>query len=160
MAIQSPSAPLWACSLTDPALAPEDAERPERSKLLRAYGSTRSHADLAALELVEGERLTFWRLRPLTPAQRAECLALSDLAQKYLAAFRIACDARYEGGTMGPDGPVGGKHIDRPKGEAERDEWVVEQVALGGGLIVDELGGIALVRASVHPKARALFGAR
>jgi len=158
--IENPSKPLWACSLTDPALAAEDAEHPERLKRLRAYGSTRSHAALAALELVQGEHLTCWRLRPLTPAQRAECLALTDPAQRYLAAFRIACDARYEGGSMGPDGPTGGKHIDRPKGEAERDEWVVEQVAVGGGWIVDELGGVALVRASVHPKARALFGAR
>lgn len=157
--IVSPSLPLWACSLTDPALAPADPEHPERARLQRAYGSTRSHVDLAALVLVTGELLTCWRLRPLTPAQRAECLALTDSATRYLAAFRIACDARYEGGAVGPDGPAGGRLIERAKG-TDPDEWVLEQAGVGGGWIIDELGGVALVRASVHPKAKALFGAR
>lgn len=156
--IENPSKPLWVCPLTDPAIA--DGE--EHAKLLQSYRQTRTYEDLAALPLVEGERPVFWRLKPLTPSQRAECVALGEASRQCLAAFRLSVDARMEGASIGPEGPTGGSLTERPRNASptDLDAWIADQVAVGGGQIVDELGMVALLRAVVHPKARALFGAR
>lgn len=148
----SPSEPLWAASIFDPAIQ-IDAEGV--TELAGAYARSRTLASLGALPLVEGERLTLWRLRPLTVSERADVLAEVGEHRRALKAFRLACNARLDGATVVNGALDGGTLVER--GAATGEQWAQAQADAFGASVVDELGSLALQRATVSPKAREPF---
>lgn len=150
----NPSAPLWCAQLSssmDPAI---DQEAENAPTLLAQYATSRHPVELARVPLRAGEKLTLWKLRPLTSAERAELLSMAS-PSAVLESFRIACVARMDNAVVAEGGSVSGTEVpaELERGRAKHS-WVKAQMEIGGGALVDELGALALQRANVHPKAR------
>lgn len=152
----SPSSPLWVAQIAgygDPAF---DRDHDGFAAALRLYEQTRRPEHLAAIPLVPGARLTLWKLRPLTPAERTDVKGFATEDLRRFIAFRTAVVARIDGGAVSASGEVTGPERPAPlmpNGKLTSDDWLTEQVADAGGGIVDELGALVLQRATVHPKA-------
>ena len=160
--MENPSLPIFVAQLSDPALAlsPPGA--------LAKYKTSRSYADLAALG---ASGVVLYKLRPLSAEQRASLMSIETPESKWLLAARLSVvsvvreNANVTADKVtGPEDPLpevtelpgGGK----PRWPQLSDEGVAQLVALGGGALLDELGELALERATVHPRSLAPFGRR
>ena len=169
--MEHPSKDIWVAQChpdaTDPAF---DLDRTDARGLLAAYRASRTYADLAAVPCVAGASPVLVRLRPLTPEQRAALLASSTDSTQYLTACLFAAVAVMEGATVAMDGPHGREEAlasttVNAAGQTLRWSQITPEglrrlADLGGGALLDELGELALQRATVHPRALAPFRQR
>lgn len=152
----NPSHPLWVASVTDPAIALTTAGSPERDAL-HAYVKSRTLADLARVAFAEGQQPALVQLRPLTAKLRAAALSFPSEAQRRLvaaqyAARRVMLAWSFEGGDV-----TGSAEDLAFEGEALSDVGVAKLMEIVGGEGIEELGSLALQRATVHPRALAPF---
>ena len=154
----NPARDLFVAQTAAPGDAAFDTGHEDYARTMTAYIRSRSPEALAAIPRHPGVGLTLWRMKALTAAQRADALAqVGESRQRYVA-FTQAVTERVDGATLAPDGtPQGGATVKRGENESTA-EWVAAQVEIAGGQILDELGALALDRATVHPRMRDPFG--
>ena len=145
------SQPLWVACAADPAFV----DGPE----LVAYIRSRSIADLAAVQLREpGTLPVLVQLQPLTATLRAGALSFPNEPQRRLAACRYAARRVIAGGWRIEAGAIEGSAEDLDAAEVTiTEKGVARLLDLVGGDGIEELGSLAIQRATVHPRATAPF---
>lgn len=145
------SQPLWVACATDPAFVDGPA--------LVAYIRSRTIADLAAVPLREsGTQPVLVQLIPLTAKARATALGFPNEPQRRLVACQYAARRVIAGPWRIEAGAIEGSAEDLGAAEvAITDEGVARLLALVGGDGIEELGSLAVQRATVHPRALAPF---
>ena len=144
------SQPLWVACATDPAFV----DGPE----LVAYIRSRSIADLAAVPLKDGAQPALVQLQPLTAKARAAALSFPSEPQRRLVACQYAARRVIAGAWRIEAGTVEGSAEDLDAGEVTiTDKGVARLLDLVGGDGIEELGSLAIQRATVHPRATAPF---
>lgn len=143
----SPARPLLVVSLLDPAL---DLSTEEGRAAAAAYVRTRSYADLSRLPHDPSMSPVVWKLRALSAKERAVVLGNATPSMGDLDAVRYALVSRIDGATLSPDGPTGGREEELPRVAGLVTEAALEGIAeVFGGAIFDELGRLAIHRASL-----------
>lgn len=147
----NPSQPLWVACVDDPAFI----DGPE----LTAYVKSRSVADLAAVPLREpGVQPVLVQIAPLTSSLRVTALGFPNEPQRRLVACQYAARRVIVGPWRVEAGAVEGSAEDLDAGPAAlTDKGVARLAELVGGQGIEELGSLALQRATVHPRALAPF---
>lgn len=158
--IENPSRPLWCASLDDPALILTKGT-PGLDAGVR-YMRSRALADLADIPQVQGATPVLVELAPLSAEARASALSETSEPRQRVAAFRYAARRIITTPWTLDAGAV--------RGDAEELELLPDtrwpslaQKSLEraqeilGGMAMEELGSIALQRASVSPRALAPF---
>lgn len=144
------SQPLWVACATDPAFV----DGPE----LVTYIRSRSIADLAAVPLKDGAQPALVQLQPLTAKARAAALSFPSEPQRRLVACQYAARRVIAGAWRIEAGTVEGSAEDLDAGEVTiTDKGVARLLDLVGGDGIEELGSLAIQRATVHPRALAPF---
>lgn len=151
MRMANPSQPLWAACATDPAFIDGPA--------LLAYVKSRSLVDLAAVPLREpGVQPVLVQLMPLTATLRAGALSFPNEPQRRLAACRYAARRVIAGPWRIEAGAVEGSAEELDAADvAITEKGVARLMELVGGDGLEELGSLAIQRATVHPRAIAPF---
>lgn len=152
----NPSHPLWVASVSDPAIAPTTVGTPERESLL-AYVKGRTLAELARVKLVDGQQPVLVQIRPLSAKLRAAALSFPNEPQRRLvaaqyAARRVMVAWAFEGADV-----TGSAEDLAVEGEVLSEKGIDRLMELVGGEGVEEVGSLALQRATVHPRALAPF---
>lgn len=152
----NPSHPLWVASVSDPAIASTTVGTPEREALL-AYVKGRTLADLAKVKLTEGQQPVLVQIRPLSAKLRAAALSFPNEPQRRLvaaqyAARRVMTAWAFEGADV-----TGSAEDLAVEGEVLNEKGIDRLMELVGGEGVEEIGSLALQRATVHPRALAPF---
>lgn len=149
------SQPLWVACATDPAFV----DGPE----LVTYIRSRSIADLAAVPLKDAaQQPALVQLQPLTAKARAAALSFPSEPQRRLVACQYAA-RRVIAGAWRIEADAGawrveGSAEDLDAGEVTiTDKGVARLLDLVGGDGIEELGSLAIQRATVHPRATAPF---
>lgn len=158
--IANPSRPLWVASIHDPALVTERGTPGFDAAL--DYLRSRSIVDLARIPHRDGMVPVLVELAPLTPASRAAALGLPSEAQRRLAAAQYSARRVIVGAWRIEAGAVEGAAEDLDASTVGAWPVLTEKGAqrlleVLGGEALDELGSVALQRASVHPRAIAPF---
>ena len=158
--IENPSRPLWVASMFDPALNTDKGTPGFDAGL--AYIRTRSIADLAKIPRAEGMVPVLVELAPLTPASRAAALALQSASQRHLAAVQYSARRVMVQPWQVSAGAIEGPAEDLDTTTAGPWPILTEKGAarlleLLGGEALDELGSLAIQRATIHPRALAPF---
>ncbi len=145
------SQPLWVACATDPAFV----DGPE----LVTYIRSRSIADLAAVPLKDAaQQPALVQLQPLTAKARAAALSFPSEPQRRLVACQYAARRVIAGAWRIEAGTVEGSAEDLDAGEVTiTDKGVARLLDLVGGDGIEELGSLAIQRATVHPRATAPF---
>lgn len=155
----NPSHPLWVASVGDPAIALTAAGTPER-EALQAYVKGRTLADLARVKLADGQQPVLVQIRPLSAKLRAAALSFPNEPQRRLvaaqyAARRVMTTWAFEGtATVDVTGSAEELAVE---GEVLSEKGIDRLMELVGGEGVEEIGSLALQRATVHPRALAPF---
>lgn len=152
----NPSHPLWVACASDPAIAPTTVGTPEREALL-AYVKGRTLADLARVKLADGQQPVLVQIRPLSAKLRAAALSFPNEPQRRLvaaqyAARRVMLAWAFEGADV-----TGSAEDLAVEGEVLSEKGIDRLMELVGGEGVEEVGSLALQRATVHPRALAPF---
>lgn len=152
----NPSHPLWVACATDPAIALTAAGTPER-EALHAYVKSRTLADLSRVKFAEGQQPVLVQIRPLSAKLRAAALSFPNEPQRRLvaaqyAARRVMLAWAFEGAEV-----TGSAEDLAVEGEVLNDAGIARLMDLVGGEGVEEIGSLALQRATVHPRALAPF---
>lgn len=152
----NPSHPLWVACASDPSIAPTVVGTPEREALL-AYVKGRTLADLAKVKLAEGQQPVLVQIRPLSAKLRAAALSFPNEPQRRLvaaqyAARRVMLAWAFEGADV-----TGSAEELAVEGEVLSEKGIDRLMDLVGGEGVEEIGSLALQRATVHPRALAPF---
>lgn len=152
----NPSHPLWVACASDPAIAPTTVGTPEREALL-AYVKGRTLAELARVKLAEGQQPVLVQIRPLSAKLRAAALSFPNEPQRRLvaaqyAARRVMLAWAFEGADV-----TGSAEELAVEGEVLNEKGIDRLMELVGGEGVEEIGSLALQRATVHPRALAPF---
>ncbi len=145
------SQPLWVACATDPAFV----DGPE----LVTYIRSRSIADLAAVPIKDAaQQPALVQLQPLTAKARAAALSFPSEPQRRLVACQYAARRVIAGAWRIEAGTVEGSAEDLDAGEVTiTDKGVARLLDLVGGDGIEELGSLAIQRATVHPRALAPF---
>lgn len=144
------SQPLWVACATDPAFV----DGPE----LVTYIRSRSIADLAAVPLKDGAQPALVQLQPLTAKARAAALSFPSEPQRRLVACQYAARRVIAGAWRIEAGAIEGSAEDLDAGEVTiTDKGVARLLDLVGGDGIEELGSLAIQRATVHPRALSPF---
>lgn len=145
------SQPLWVACATDPAFV----DGPE----LVTYIRSRSIADLAAVPLKDAaQQPVLVQLQPLTATLRCGALGFPNEPQRRLAACRYAARRVIAGGWRIEAGAIDGSAEDLDAAEVTiTEKGVARLLDLVGGDGIEELGSLAIQRATVHPRATAPF---
>lgn len=152
----NPSQPLWVACATDPAIADTKANTPQRDALT-AYVKGREIAQLAAVALVDGAQPVLVELAPLTAQLRAAALGFPNDPQRRLVAAQYAARKVMLSWTI-EGGSVVGSAEELDAGPAALTEkGIARLMELVGGDGIEELGSLAIQRATVHPRALAPF---
>lgn len=156
MSTMNPSHPLWTACATDPAIALTATGSPER-EALHAYVKSRTLADLARVTFADAQQPVLVQIRPLTAKLRAAALSFPNEPQRRLvaaqyAARRVMLAWAFEGGEV-----TGSAEDLACDGEVLTEAGVNRLMDLVGGEGIEELGSLALQRATVHPRAVAPF---
>lgn len=152
----NPSHPLWVASVSDPAIALTASGTPER-EAVQAYVKSRTLADLARVKLLDGQQPVLVQIRPLSAKLRAAALSFPSEPQRRLvaaqyAARRVMLAWAFEGAEV-----TGSAEELTTEGEVLNDAGINRLMELVGGEGVEEIGSLALQRATVHPRALAPF---
>lgn len=139
----------------DPAL---DREHPDLSRLVTEHARSRDAASLAGLRAcaIDGRKPVEFLLTPLPPAALFNLVAIDDLRQRALQAFRASCftvvdrdgerhEAKLSGGAHGGKREVG-TYTQAPF------EWFERWARECGLEAIVEAGAVALRRAEVSPE--------
>ena len=158
--ISNPSRPLWAAVTSDPAFI-QDRGTAGFEPMVR-YISTRALSDLAEVPVREGQGAVLVELAPLSAEARAAALSFTSDPARRLAAFRYAARRVLAGGWT-----ITGAGMEGPAEELDLDasgRWPIltekataKILELVGGDGIEELGSLAIQRASVHPRALGPF---
>lgn len=152
----NPSHPLWVASVSDPAIAHTAAGTPER-EALQAYVKSRTLADLAKVKLCDGQQPVLVQIRPLSAKLRAAALSFPNEPQRRLvaaqyAARRVMVAWAFEGADV-----TGSAEELAVEGEVLSEKGIDRLMELVGGEGIEEIGSLALQRATVHPRALSPF---
>lgn len=152
----NPSHPLWVACASDPAIASTTVGTPEREALL-AYVKGRTLAELARVKLADGQQPVLVQIRPLSAKLRAAALSFPNEPQRRLvaaqyAARRVMLAWAFEGADV-----TGSAEDLAVEGEVLSEKGIDRLMELVGGEGVEEIGSLALQRATVHPRALAPF---
>jgi len=158
--IANPARPLWVASLFDPALNTLKGT-PGFDAGLR-YVESRALADLAEIPCVEGMTPVLVELAPLTAEARAAALSETSESRQRVAAFRYAARRVIAGAWTLSAGEVRGDAEELKTEPVTRwpslsQEGLARAQEILGGLAMEELGSVAIQRASVSPRALAPF---
>lgn len=141
-----PTVPLEVVSLADPALDRAHLWWPELSA---RYARTRHPDDLIALPRLLGARPTRWTLRAVSVAARALILSAPTVAQQQLLALRFSL-AAVSDETGARLLPV----IPQSAPPQVADATIESEIlAVWGGVVLDELGDVALHRLDLQPRS-------
>ena len=152
----NPSHPLWVARFGDPAIVTKTEPSPEK-EALHAYARRRPPADLAKVTFAEGQQPVLVQIRPLSAKLRAAALSFPSEPQRRLvaaqyAARRVMLAWAFEGAEV-----TGSAEELTTEGEVLSEKGIDRLMELVGGEGVEEIGSLALQRATVHPRALAPF---
>jgi hypothetical protein len=154
--VPNPSHPLWAACSGDPALATTKPNSAEREALM-AYIKGREIAQLAAVTLVPGQQPVLVELAPLSAKLRAAALGFPNEPQRRLVACQYAARKVMTAWTVeGTQVTGSAEELDATDGVLS-EKGVARLQELVGGEGIEELGSLALQRATVHPRALSPF---
>jgi hypothetical protein len=154
--MSNPSHPLWVAPVSDPAVAVTKPGTLER-EALQTYIKSRTIADLAKVAFAEAQQPVLVQIRPLSAKLRAAALSFPSEAQRRLvaaqyAARRVMTAWSFEGADV-----TGSAEELATEGEVLNEKGVDRLMELVGGEGIEEIGSLALQRATVHPRALAPF---
>lgn len=146
--IYNPSEPMVVVSLNDPAFDRRSSKWPDA---MADYMAARHPDHIAALPVVAGAKPCRWTLEPLSPAALAWVRRTDDANVQRMRAF--LCSAHgYVDELDHEHKPA--KLTEAPEGFVEAPvEWRNAALREHGAGVVDELGDLAIQRATVHPRA-------
>ena len=152
----NPSLPLWVACMGDPAIERTKPGTAAHDALL-SYAKGREIADLARVTLRDGQVPVLVELAPLTARLRAAALGFRAEPQRGLggwqcAARRVLLAWASEGGAV----TGSAEELDVSEGVLT-EKGVARLMELVGGDGIEELGSLAIQRATVHPRALAPF---
>lgn len=158
--IANPSKPLWCAALNDPALDTRKGTPGFDAGL--SYVESRALADLAQIPCVAGAQPALVELAPLTAEARASALSEPSESRQRIAAFRYAARRIIAGAWEISAGEVRGDAEELKVDVLTRwpslsPEGLARAHEILGGLAMEELGSVAIQRASVSPRALAPF---
>ena len=158
--IANPSKPLWGASLHDPALDTRKGTPGFDAGL--SYVESRALADLALIPCAAGMQPALVELAPLTAEARASALSETSESRQRIAAFRYAARRIISGAWDLSAGEVRGDAEELKADPLTRwpslsADGLARAQEILGGLAMEELGSVAIQRASVSPRAIAPF---